>query len=94
MKKISLFDKVKTPHGEGLVIGINVESNGISIYKDTSTVKVWYGMDNSIYIDYDGRYSYYTYKLKDITLVLETITPLEELIINLQKRVEYLESKK
>jgi hypothetical protein len=65
---ITIFSKVKTPHGIGIVTKMEMSSNGLMIMNgDNVSVKVWYGLDNSVLIN-GVRWSYCTYSLSEIEL--------------------------
>lgn len=66
---ITIFSKVKTNHGIGIVTKMEVYSNGLMIAdKDTVAVTVWYGVDNAVEIN-GARWSDYTYFLSQIEIV-------------------------
>jgi hypothetical protein len=65
---ITIFSKVKTPHGVGIVTKMEVGSNGLMIEnKNTVAVTVWYGLDNAVDVN-GAKFSIYTYCLTRIEL--------------------------
>lgn len=68
MSGISLYSKVQTPDGVGVVVSLNcMKVNGLYYVPECAEAVVWYGMENVT-----NGWVQRTYDLKDISLKDET----------------------
>jgi hypothetical protein len=47
MSHLHIYQKVKTPDGNGIIININCPFNGLYYEPDRATCVVWYGVEDS-----------------------------------------------